>query len=139
VCISNRHDLFQALDSRVRSRIGPALIEFSAYSNDQIRDIIRHYLNGEPSEPAKRFIRATTAAAKGDARLALQLMRHCAGKLDGSDAEQFVSKAEAYEAKRMQHLLSRLGSHYEIIYRLIVGNGEMRSGDLARAYRNYCA
>jgi len=80
ICIAESTRALAMLDERVRSRLGSLVIELPPYTTNQIRQIVTDRARRAlmPGSWSPAIIRRLAAGAAGDARLAIQGLRHAA-------------------------------------------------------------
>jgi len=117
-------------------------MEFPAYRNDELSEILKDrasYLFRPGTLPVN-LIRITSIAAKGDARIGLEILRRTGRKAEERGLRK-VTVNEVREALReamklrKSYLLSKLNEHQRIIYSILEEKGKIGSGEL---YRKYC-
>lgn len=145
ICICNSRHFYYTLDSRVRSRLDAVLIEFKLYTQEQIEEILRQRaelgLKGEQTE--EDIFQKIGQLANGDARVAIQTLRHAVSAADGNRSAQILAHhlktahRSAGDAKK-KYLLAGLGDHFKVIYEVIRARGQIESGLLWKEYLNYC-
>ena len=145
VCISEDRDAVLLLNGRAKSRLQPQLVEFKAYSPEEIKDILkeRAVLALDSRVWSTKSLDKIAGLSKGDARAAIQTLRGAAefSELQGSPAlnETHINKAFCNVNGLMKsYTLKRLGNHYEMIYGLIERSGPILSTDLWNSYLEDC-
>ena len=157
--ISNENKFLAYLDPRVRSRLSLIEISFPAYRHDELYEILmdRVRLALRPGAITQSLVRTIAAVAKGDARIALQVLRRAALLAEERELSR-ITAAEVREALkeavriRREYLLSKLSSDQKLLYSIVAEKGAMSSGELYRefikrarikvsdrTYRNYVA
>ena len=145
LCICNSRYFYYTLDSRVRSRLDPALIEFQPYTPAQIWDILR-----QRAEMGLRIdsvhdltLRKAAREARGDARIAIQALCHAAFEADRQKSDRIKSthfrkvQNQARDVKK-KYLLEKLSEHHKLIHGIIREKGEIQSGPLWKEYLERC-
>jgi cell division control protein 6 len=131
VCISERPDALISLNGRTKSRLQPQMIEFEAYTPEEIGDILRErvFLGLAPESCDRKALEKIALFAEGDARTAIQTLRTAAefAEQQGSRVISLDHIQRAFsntkDIKRA-FLLERLGGHYTLLYNLIQGAGK---------------
>ncbi|MBI4446870.1 MAG: orc1/cdc6 family replication initiation protein [Acidobacteria bacterium] len=144
VCVCNSRYFFYTLDSRVRSRLNPILMEFRPYASEQIMEILRQRAElGFGGEAIQELVLKKIAnISEGDARIAIQTLRHAmiqteqhGGKILSAHLKS--GYAAARNAKK-KYLIARLTDHHRLIYQLIQTETEIQSGPLWKEYLEHC-
>lgn len=145
ICICNSRYFYYVLDNRVRSRLDAVLLEFKAYNQDQVSDILRQRAEAGLREGSYRedVLKRVAQLSKGDARVAIQTLKHAANY-----AEVFASERIQLEHirgglgiarnARKKYMLAKLPDHHQLIYGIIQDYGETRSGELWKEYQQRC-
>jgi archaeal cell division control protein 6 len=145
ICICNSRHFFLTLDSRVRSRLDPLLMEFTSYTSDEIEEILRQRseLGMKGEAISDQVLLQVSRLAKGDARVAIQTLLHLATRWErgrtGTIAPEDVEGSEiaSVELKR-KYLLAKLTSHHKLLYQAISDHADIPSGTLWRSYLKVC-
>lgn len=145
ICICNSRYFFYVLDSRVRSRLGAVLLEFKAYTREEITEILRQRAEGGLREGVYReeVLRRVAKLSGGDARVAIQTLKHAANYADvfASDRIQqdhIKSGLSIARNAKKKYVLQKLSDHHQLIYGIIQDFGEIRSGELWKEYLHRC-
>lgn len=143
ICVCNSRYFYYSLDSRVRSRLDAALIEFRPYSLDQLEEILQQRaeagLGAETQNPW--LFRKIAEHANGDARVAIQTLRNAAVQAGGSERIETrhltAAETQARSSKR-KYLLAKLTDHHRLLYEVIQEAGEINSRQLWEEYLKRC-
>lgn len=143
--ICNSRYFYYVLDSRVRSRLDAMLLEFKTYSPDQIAEILRQRAESGLREGAygEQILRRVAQLSRGDARVAIQTLKHAANYADVFASERIQQDhiksglSIARNAKK-KYLLQKLSDQHQLIYGIIQDFGEIRSGELWKEYLRRC-
>lgn len=145
ICICNSRYYYQTLDSRVRSRLNAVLIEFAPYRQEDVEQILRHRAEGglRADTLDDEAVSWIAKLANGDARVALQTLRHAATTAEAAAGERIETAniKPAYQTAvetKQRYLLAKLGEHHGLIHRIIRDRGEIASGELWAEYLNRC-
>ena len=145
VCLANSRQALATLDERVRSRLSPAVIEFPAYSDEQVAEILadraRHALMHGSWSPD--IIRHIAAAAEGDARMAIQALRQAAASAEQTGSEGIDSQSVHHFLRQWQTVqqeakLAGLSEHERIIQRLVAEHAPVSTTRLRELYIAHC-
>lgn len=145
VCICNSRYFYYVLDSRVRSRLDAALMEFRSYTPDEVATILQ-----QRTEVALRqgscgtdVLKKLAKLSGGDARVAIQTLKHAAGYAEVFASDRIHEEhikgglSIARNAKK-KYVLAKLSEHHQLIYGIIQDLGEIRSGELWKEYVRRC-
>jgi len=145
LCISNSSYFFYVLDSRVRSRLDPALVEFKPFSAEEVEEILslRAQIGLQEGSYKNQILRSVAKLARGDARVAIQTLRHAASyaevysstSINQSHVRSALSIAKNSKKK---YVLQKLSDHHQLIFGIIQDFGEIRSGELWKEYLHRC-
>lgn len=145
ICICNTRYFYSVLDSRVRSRLDAVLVEFKAYSESEIAEIVKQRVEIGLREGscADGIIRRVAKLAKGDARIAIQTLKHAANYADvyaSNSIQQHHVKSGVTIARnaKKKYVLQKLSEHHQLIYGIVQDFGEIRSGELWTEYLRRC-
>jgi cell division control protein 6 len=145
ICICGRRQYYHYLESRVKSRLDALLVEFRPYATEQLKDIVRRRSEAvlEPGALDEGTVAKIAKDANGDARRALQMLRHAIVAAEAAGAKcvlpQHVRAGHTpTQQEQHQFLAAKLGEHCGLIYRIIHEQGEVQSGGLWQEYRRRC-
>jgi Cdc6-like AAA superfamily ATPase len=145
ICICGSRQYYHSLDSRVKSRLDAFLVEFEPYPTEQLKDIVRRRAEAvlEPGALDEGTVAKIAKDASGDARRALQMLRHAIVAAEAAGAKcvlpQHVRAGHTpTQQEQNQFLAAKLGEHCGLIYRIIHEQGELLSGGLWQEYRRRC-
>jgi len=141
ICICNSRYFYYVLDTRVRSRLDAVLFEFKSYAPEEISEILRQRAEAGLREGAAKedILRRVAQLSRGDARIAIQTLKHAASYADVYASEHIqrdhvkTGLTIARNAKK-KYLLQKLSDHHQMIYGIIQDFGEIRSGELWKEY-----
>ncbi|MGH7771423.1 MAG: Cdc6/Cdc18 family protein [Candidatus Binatia bacterium] len=145
VCICNSRYFYYVLDSRVRSRLDAALIEFAPYSRDEVTEILRQRADAGLREGVcgDNVLKRVAHLSRGDARVAIQTLKHAASYADVYSSEHIQldhvksGLSIARNAKK-KYVLQKLSDHHQLIHGIIQDTQEIRSGELWKEYVRRC-
>ena len=142
ILISTFYHVLSNLASRIRNSLALTEIEFPTYSEDELYAIIRDRIQFafQPGTPKTELIRIASAAAKGDAKVGLEIIRKAGKKAEVRGSNEISMnelKETISEANGLQTLcpIDRLNAHQKLIYEIIKKNRKMLSSSLYREYR----
>jgi orc1/cdc6 family replication initiation protein len=145
ICIGNSTRALAMLDERVRSRLNPAPIEFLEYSSAEMETILadRAHRALTPGSWKPDDLKSIAAAAGGDARAAIQMLRRvaAAAEMKGSkrlDTRLVDSYSRQHQAIQRTSRLEALSEHEKIIRELAAQRGPLGTTELRRRYGEYC-
>jgi Cdc6-like AAA superfamily ATPase len=145
VCICNSRYFFLSLDRRIRSRLHPVLLEFKAFTNEDLIEILRDRADsGLGNGIVNDLVLAKIArSARGDARVAIQALLHSAARAERSrstcvSSEDVDEPIEAGDCLKRKYLLAKLTDHHKVIYDLIQNHPDISSAQLWRDYLSSC-
>ncbi|MCP4708397.1 MAG: AAA family ATPase [Planctomycetes bacterium] len=145
ICISDNMNAFFEIEDRVRSRINPRTIGFSAYSAPAITEILteraRLAFSGDvcPAFLVKRI----AAACSGDARVAIQTLRNAAESAEQKGHTVFQPSdisAGWHDSQtiKTEQVLARLSEDHRILYQIIQRAKDLLAPQLFSEYRQHC-
>lgn len=145
ICICNSRYFYYVLDSRVRSRLDASLLEFRAYSDNEIQEILKQRAETGLREGSCKndVFRRVAKLARGDARVAIQTLKHAANYADVFASSRIQNEhvksglTIARNAKK-KYVLQKLSDHHQLVYGIIQDFGEIRSGELWKEYQLRC-
>lgn len=142
ILISNDHKALTNVDPRIKSRLALTEIEFPAYKPKEIFDILKDRVNYsfKPGTLPEILIKIASRVAKGDARIALEIVRRAGRKAEEKGLRKVTMKEMREALKEVRklkksYLLSKLNEHQRIIYQVIEEKRKINSGKL---YKEYC-
>ncbi|MDA2912525.1 AAA family ATPase [Acidobacteriia bacterium AH_259_A11_L15] len=145
ICICNSRYFYYILDSRVRSRLDAVLLEFKPYALEDVQEILRQRaeLGLKPEAAKQAVLRKVARLANGDARIAIQTLRHAASYADvyagdRIQADHVKSGHSIARNAKKKYVLGKLSDHHQLIYGIIQDFGEVRSGELWKEYLLRC-
>jgi len=134
------------LDSRVRSRLNPTVIEFKPYSHEELVRILRQRAAKGLRLAAwtDGILDKVAGLAYGDARIATQLLQKAAQLAHEERGDRIMPRHVAAASKQagretLSPRLSRLTEHHQLLYNLAPVRGGIRSDKLRRSYLTVCA
>lgn len=126
VVISNKKFALAGLDARTKSSLSPEEINFPAYSNDEIFDIIKErakyaFVSGTAPNPVLRLI---SRLSNGDARIAIETLRRSGMEAEQKGEKKVTEAIVKQEFKKMKHLrkseaLKQLNDHEKTLYEMM--------------------
>lgn len=143
-CISSDTSAFFELDSRVRSKLGPAQIYFPKYSTPEIKAILAdRSLDALAVETCTESILQKIAShAGGDARAGLSILLKTAIAAEQDQADSITAKhipdISAWQQLEKSSRIERLPQHQQLIYMLAKKHGEISSTKLRWLYLLNC-
>jgi len=130
------------LPSRIKSSLALTEIEFPAYRQDELFDILKDRVDFSfrPNSIRKELIKVASIAAEGDARIGLAILRRAGKKAEDKGLKQVSIeeiKQAISEAKKTKtsFVLSKLNQHQRVIYQILEKKKKMPSGTLYEEYR----
>jgi Cdc6-like AAA superfamily ATPase len=145
ICIANSTGALAALDERVRSRLNPVPIEFPEYSMSEIEQILTDRAERAltPGSWKPDHLKSIAAAAGGDARVAIQMLRRIAAAAEMKGGERLDTRLidlDSQEHRAIQYTsrLEALSEHEKIIRELAAQRGPLGTTELRRRYCEYC-
>jgi len=145
ICIANKKETLLAIEERTRSRLSPVMIECPPYREEELKEILLERAKDGLALGAwsEGVLRELARAAGGDARAALEALRHAAVAAERL-GENKIALSDCPDAARgrgqTQHeeMLQKLSYHKRLIYDLAVKNQPVLSTDLQRIYADCC-
>lgn len=141
ICLSNSREAFLSLDPRVCSRFQPRFVEFPAYSDRQLVQILieRAEKSLESDAWCKKDLERIASSSGGDARIAVQALRIASYAADKemsshirtSDIEEGLGKSSKL---RRRYVLKSLSEHHRLLYQIVKDAKEMTSTGLWKRY-----
>ena len=141
VLISNDKYALIDIDERIKSSLSLNSIEFPQYRPEDIQDIIktRSVVALIPNSIKDEYLRIISYQSKGDARVALDILKKSALNAESENSKvidiKHVKQAiDEKEFLRKNKLLPRLNKHQRLLYDIIEAEKEIESGKLYDAY-----
>lgn len=146
VFISNDNRALAGLDERVRSRLSPCTIHFPGYQPDELFRILRARADRAllPDAAPDRALEASAEMARGDARVALRMVRNAALATDQAGQDRItVGQLETLgsqvkEADRATRL-EALTEDHRIVHQVLERFGQLTAGGLYKGYVHRCS
>jgi cell division control protein 6 len=145
ICIGNSGSIYYSTDNRIKSRLNARLIAFKPYSERDLTKILKQRAEYALATKScsEKTLKCIAHIAKGDARIAIQILRNAANSaerdLSKSIGMKHIKKVDNQsEDLKKGFLLERLTSHQRILYELVKGKKEINSGELWKFYRERC-
>jgi Cdc6-like AAA superfamily ATPase len=144
-CIANGTQALATMDERVRSRLSPVIICLSPYSAKELEAILidraRQALAPNSWTPA--VLKRIAAAANGDARVAIQVLRQAAASAEMSGNTKLTTcLVEQYLRPwclvQQESRLACLSEHERILLEQAKQHGPLGASELARRYAACC-
>jgi len=145
ICIASSTRALGMLDERIRSRLSPAIISSPGYSTKQLEEILtdrarQALLLGAWSSG---LIKRIAHCARGDARLAIQILRQTAAATEQAGQTAVSPRSvddcgHQWTALHHQARLATLSKHEKIIEELVQTHGPIGSTQLKQRYAAYC-
>lgn len=142
ILISNNEYALAGMDPRIRSSLAVEPLEFARYSPRELADILDDRIQFAffPSKITGELIRLAAAAASGDARRGLEVIRNAAKLAEAKGAEK-IEKSDLLTAlKRIkcikaEEMLKDLNPHQIALYRIVEKKGGIGAGELFEEYK----
>ncbi len=145
ICICNSGSIYFSTDNRIKSRLNARLIAFKPYSEKELTKILKQRAEYALATKSwsEKTLKYIAHIAKGDARIAVQILRNAANRaerdLSKSIGLKHIKKVDNQsDDLKKGFLLERLTSHQKILYELVKGKKEINSGELWKLYREKC-
>lgn len=140
----DEYDFLEGLRSGTRSRLQTAHhIRLSKYTNQQLMDILwdRINLGLRHDIVTQSVLQEITNRARGDAHLAISLLRECVNQLDPNDPEKITVEIldeveDTVSLDVRQRYEQQLATHPRVLYTIINEAGSISGGDLKLEYEN---
>lgn len=142
ILISNFPFTPTTLDARIRSSLFLNEIEFKPYTRDEILSILKERIafglrDGLINEHHLSMI---SGMCSGDARIALQTLRHAVMEAESRQHETVTVDDILYASRcarkyKLSYLLGKLNEHQKAVYEILKRNRTMDSG---RLFEEYC-
>jgi len=145
ICISNTTEAMVNLEERVRSRLNPRVLHFSAYTQKQLLEIIsfraEHAL--APKSWSATALQNIAKTAHGDARIAIGTLQRAAIAVEQRRGDRITpatlkQQINASKQARQKGILNSLTDDHRILYRIIADKGKALSGELWDEYLQHC-
>jgi len=144
-CIANGTQALATMDERVRSRLSPVVIRLSPYSAKELEAILtdraRRALAPDSWTPA--VLNRIAAAANGDARVAIQVLRQAAAAAEMYGNTKLTPRL-VEQCLRPWHLVQEearlvgLSEHEKILVEQVKQHSPLGASELARHYVACC-
>jgi len=145
VCIANKKETLFSLEERTRSRLSPVVVEFRAYSQQEMEEILFGRAKNALALDAwnEGVLRQIAQSAGGDARTALEALRQAAVASESAGENRIALRActdalRAWMPTAQERILHKLSYHERLIYDLAVKNQPVLSTDLWAVYGDDC-
>jgi Cdc6-like AAA superfamily ATPase len=145
ICIAGSIQPLAVLDDRIRSRLSPVVIELAPYSPKEIEAILTERAREGllPGAWSPALLRRIAVGARGDARLAIQLLRQGAAAAEESrsprvDWRFIEERIRQLQTVRNEGRLAGLSEHERIIWEMLRKHGPLGTTELARRYMAHC-
>lgn len=145
VCIGYKRRSLDELDTRVKSRLNPIVIEFKPYPEEALRTILEHRAEFGllPDTWKPESLSQISQMAAGDARIAIQTLRNAAyhaekGRKDMITEEHLKQAWIGVKDLKKLYALNSLTPQHRLVYRLIDDNPGIASGELWQRYLDAC-
>lgn len=146
ICICNSPFVLCSMDERIRSRLNAKQVEFTPYTISELMRILkqRAELALNPRTWNVAILRKISELARGDARVAIQILKNAALNAEHDFSSSILEKhvREGYSAAKdvkMTYLLNELTTHHRLLYELVKEKRMIHSGHLWKAYLERCA
>jgi cell division control protein 6 len=144
VCISMTRQTLTLLDEPTYSRLLPTMVEFLAYTEKEILEMLRERasLSLVPEIWDEEILGRAAGLADGDGRVALRVLRGAAlhAAREGSPISPGHMESgymAAKDFKRGQQV-NALDEHHQLVYRIIVEHNEILTPRLMEEYARRC-
>lgn len=142
ICICNSRYYYYTLDSRVRSRLDPILIEFKPYTDQVVREILgqRAELGLDLESIDSDVLEKIAGFARGDARIAIHALLQSAICAQSNHSPVIIADEAVCEQAdlKKKYLLKKLSAHHRLLHRIVEESREIPSGELWAAYLQGC-
>jgi len=143
ILITNEKDFISILDSRIRSRLTPEMLEFRAYSRDEVREILRQRMDIAfyPNVWSEEAFEAVVSKAYeiGDIRSGLYLMKEAGNSAEDRGQRRIGLEDVNLALKKMNEFYVKakdeLGDDEQLIMEVVKENSGSKIGELYRAYQ----
>jgi len=141
--ITNFKSWILELDERIKSRMNPELLEFKAYSNKEIKEILKQrseiaFVPGVWDEEAFKLI-VEKGSQTDDIRTGIYLLKQAALKAEDDSSKKILLKHAEEAIKQLDDFTikksSSLDEESSMILSLVKNNSGKKIGDLYRAYQ----
>jgi len=145
VCIANKKETLLSSEERTKSRLSPLVIPFRPYRWQELKEILFDRAKRGLALDAwsEGVLRQLAQVAGGDARAALEGLRHAAVTAESTGKKRIALSAcagapRARGQTRQEEMVQRLSYHERLIYDLALKNEPILTTDLRRIYGNHC-
>lgn len=145
ICISDSTQALLELEERVRSRLNPHTIFFSAYSRRELMEILTHRAELALIEGGwtRTALSRIARAAGGDARAAIRMLHRAAVMADHQRMDKITTQSLKEQIKiasetRRTSILESLTRDHRILCEIVKQQGRILSGDLWQQYLQHC-
>jgi cell division control protein 6 len=145
ICIGKSGSIYYSMDNRIKSRLNARLIAFKPYSEKELTKILKQRAECALATKSwsEKILKSIANIAKGDARIAIQILRNAANSADRDSSKSIglkhIKKVDNLsDDLKKGFLLERLTSHQRILYDLVKGKKEINSGELWKLYQENC-
>ncbi|MEM2121204.1 MAG: AAA family ATPase [Candidatus Woesearchaeota archaeon] len=143
ILITNNKEWLINLDSRIRSRLTPELLEFRNYNKEEIEGILRHRLKyafyeGVFQEDAFKLVVEKTFE-KGDIRVGLYLMREAGNNAEARSSKKITKEDVEIAIKKFADFSIKdkkdLDEDSNKILQIVKNNSGKKIGELFKIYQ----
>jgi orc1/cdc6 family replication initiation protein len=144
ICVSRDEETFHRLDDRVKSRLSARLLEFEAYTSDQIVAILRARAVQALRTDSwnEKILIQIAKLAQGDVRVALNILKSASEYAEAEGSPILREHVERGIKNSLdlqkEYILKRLTLHHRLIYNIIQEKPNILSGNLWTCYSNAC-
>jgi Cdc6-like AAA superfamily ATPase len=144
-CIANGTQALATMDERVRSRLSPMIVHLAPYSTKELEAILtdraRRALATDSWTPA--VLKRIAAAANGDARVAIQILRQASAAAEMSGNMKLTSRLveqclRPWRLVQQEARLASLSEHEKLLFDQAKQHSPLRVSELARRYAACC-
>ncbi len=142
VLISNDEYALSGIDLRIRSSLEIEPLQFAKYTPGELADILLDRIEFAlfPSKITKELVKLAAAAAGGDARTGLQIIRSAAKLAEAKNAEKIekediLSAAKRAKRAKAEQMLADLNPHELALYRIVEKRESIGAGELFGEYK----
>lgn len=145
VCIAENIYSLAELNDKITSRLDPKRISFSPYGKNDLLLILRERARMalSPKTWSTKTLESIATLAKGDARIAIQILRRAAEAAENESSQRILVKhvKQAYnDSKELQigYILRNLSAHHRLLYSILKDRKRLLSGKLWKRYLREC-
>jgi len=145
ICVANTTQTLATLEKRVQSRLCPVMIEFPAYTVDQVQEILTDRANQALAQGSwsPLIIKRIADAVGGDSRMAIQILRQAAVIAEEKGRDKLNVRSvnrilHQWQNIRHEARIVSLTEHEKIVYKLVKQNGSVGTTKLTTLYIAYC-